>query len=60
VRFSRWAIIASFVIGAFITPGPEMSSQLIVAPALIALYFLSVGLSFLVAKKRDDDPKPAA
>jgi sec-independent protein translocase protein TatC len=60
VRFSRWAIIASFVIGAFITPGPEMSSQLIVASALIALYFLSVGLSFLVAKKRDDDPKPAA
>lgn len=58
VRFSRWAIIASFVIGAFITPGPEMSSQFIVASALIALYFLSVGLSFLVAKRRDD-PKPA-
>ncbi|MEA2753121.1 MAG: sec-independent protein translocase protein TatC [Myxococcales bacterium] len=53
VRFSRWAIIAAFVIGAFITPGPEMSSQFIVASALIALYFLSVGLSFLVAKRRD-------
>jgi len=58
VRFSRWAIIASFVIGAFITPGPEMSSQFIVAIALIGLYFLSVGLSFLVAKRRDE-PKPA-
>ncbi len=53
VRFSRWAIIASFVIGAFITPGPEMSSQFIVASALVALYFFSVGLSFLVAKRRD-------
>ena len=53
VRFSRWAIIAAFIIGAFITPGPEMSSQFIVASALIALYFLSVGLSFLVAKRRD-------
>jgi len=58
VRFSRWAVIASFVIGAFITPGPEMSSQFIVAVALIGLYFLSVGLSFLVAKRRDT-PKPA-
>lgn len=57
VRFSRWAIIAAFVIGAFITPGPEMSSQFIVASALIGLYFLSVGLSFLVAKRRDE-PKP--
>jgi sec-independent protein translocase protein TatC len=58
VRFSRWAIIASFVIGAFITPGPEMSSQFIVASALIALYFLSVGLLFLVAKRRGA-PKPS-
>ena len=57
VRFSRWAVIASFVIGAFITPGPEMSSQFIVASALVGLYFLSVGLSFLVAKRRDE-PKP--
>jgi sec-independent protein translocase protein TatC len=56
VRFSRWAIISAFVIGAFITPGPEMSSQFIVASALIGLYFLSVGLSFLVAKRRDDTP----
>ena len=53
VRFSRWAVIASFVVGAFITPGPEMSSQFIVASALIGLYFLSVGLSFIVAKRRD-------
>jgi sec-independent protein translocase protein TatC len=58
VRFRRWAIIAAFIIGAFITPGPEMSSQFIVASALIALYFLSVGLSFLVAKRRDA-PRPS-
>jgi len=56
VRFSRYAVIAAFVVGAFITPGPEMSSQFIVAAALVGLYFLSVGLSFLVAKKREPDP----
>ncbi|MBX3185621.1 MAG: twin-arginine translocase subunit TatC [Labilithrix sp.] len=57
VRFSRWAIIGSFIVGAFVTPGPEISSQFIVSSALVALYFLSVGLSFLVAKRRDD-PAP--
>jgi sec-independent protein translocase protein TatC len=56
VRFSRWAIISSFVVGAFVTPGPEVSSQIAVSGALVLLYFLSVGLSFIVAKRRDDEP----
>ena len=55
VRFSRWAIIGSFVVGAFITPGPETSSQFLVASALIGLYFLSVGLSFIVASSGTSD-----
>jgi len=59
IKFSRYAIVASFVVGAFVTPGPEISSQIAVSSALIGLYFLSVGLSFIVAKKKDpdDDPK---
>lgn len=56
VKFSRWAIIGSFIVGAFVTPGPEISSQLAVSGALCALYFLSVGISFIVAKRRDDEP----
>jgi sec-independent protein translocase protein TatC len=59
VRFSRWAIISSFIVGAFVTPGPEVSSQVAVSGALVALYFLSVGLAFIVAKRRDDPGKPA-
>lgn len=54
VRFSRYAIIASFVIGAFVTPGPEISSQIAVSGALIALYFVSVGVAFIVARKRSE------
>lgn len=53
VRFSRWAIVLSFVVGAFVTPGPEVTSQVAVSGALVALYFLSVGLAFLIAKKRE-------
>lgn len=59
LRFSRYAIIGSFVVGAFVTPGPEVSSQLAVSGALIVLYFLSVGVAFLVGKKKVE-PEPDA
>ncbi len=51
VKFGRWAVLLSFILGAVVTPGPEVTSQLAVSGALVTLYFLSVGLSFLVAKK---------
>ena len=54
VRFSRYAIIGAFVVGAFVTPGPEVSSQIAVSGALMVLYFVSVGLSLVVARRRDD------
>lgn len=53
VRFSRYAIVGAFIVGAFVTPGPEVSSQIAVSTALCALYFISVGLAFLVAKRRE-------
>jgi len=52
VKFSRYAIVGAFVVGAFVTPGPEISSQIAVSSALIALYFLSVGLAFLIYRKK--------
>lgn len=55
VKFSRYAIVGAFVVGAFVTPGPEISSQIAVSSALIALYFLSVGLAFLIARKKKDE-----
>jgi sec-independent protein translocase protein TatC len=54
-KFSRWAIILSFAVGAFITPGPEVSSQIAVSGALVALYFLSVGLSFLIVRNKEKE-----
>jgi sec-independent protein translocase protein TatC len=52
VRFSRYAIVGAFVVGAFVTPGPEISSQIAVSSALIGLYFLSVGLAYLIYRKK--------
>ena len=55
VEFSRWAILLAFIIGAIATPGPEISSQLLVSVSLIALYFLSIGIAF-VLKPRASAP----
>lgn len=54
VKFSRYAIIGSFIVGAFVTPGPEISSQAAVSGALVVLYFFSVGLAYIVGKKKDE------
>lgn len=54
VKFSRYAVVGAFVIGAFITPDPGITGQIAVSSALVGLYFLSVGLAFLIAKKKKD------
>lgn len=54
LRFGRWAVLLSFVVGAIATPGPEITSQIAVSAALCGLYFLSVGVAFVVGKKKDE------
>ena len=54
LKFGRWAVLGSFVVGAVVTPGPEVSSQLAVSGALVALYFLSIGVAFVVGKRKKD------
>jgi sec-independent protein translocase protein TatC len=54
LRFGRWAVLASFIIGAAISPGPDVSSQIVMSTPLILLYFVSVGLAFIVAKKKTE------
>jgi sec-independent protein translocase protein TatC len=62
LRFGRWAVLLAFVVGAIATPGPEITSQIAVSGALVVLYFLSVAVAFLIARKPkakpdDDDAK---
>lgn len=52
LRQWRVAIIVIFVVTAAITPGDIVSAQLVMGAPMAALYFVSVGLSFLVAKRR--------
>jgi sec-independent protein translocase protein TatC len=48
LRFGRWATVLAFVVGAVVTPGPEVTSQIAVSSALVGLYFLSIPIAFLL------------
>lgn len=41
-RFNRWFIVLAFVIGAIITPSPDVVSQLMMALPMIVLYNASI------------------
>jgi sec-independent protein translocase protein TatC len=54
LRQWRAALVVIFIATALITPGDVVSAQLIMGLPMALLYFVSVGLSFLVAKKREE------
>jgi sec-independent protein translocase protein TatC len=58
LRFGRWATVLAFIVGAVVTPGPEVTSQLSVSLALVALYFLSIPIAFLLSPKAPKEDKP--
>lgn len=48
----RVAIVIIFVVTAAITPGDVVSAQVVMGIPMMLLYFVSVGLSFIVARKK--------
>ncbi len=54
LRQWRIALVAVFVLTAAITPGDVVSAQIVMGGPMVLLYFASVGLSFLVARRRDE------
>ncbi|HEX3766475.1 MAG TPA: twin-arginine translocase subunit TatC [Kofleriaceae bacterium] len=53
LKFSRWFIVLAFIIGAILTPGPDVMSQLTMALPMIALYFLSILPAWWVTVRRE-------
>ena len=53
----RAALVVIFILTALVTPGDVVSAQLIMGAPMALLYFVSVGLSFLVAKQRDESER---
>jgi sec-independent protein translocase protein TatC len=56
LRGTKYGVLVSFVVGAVLTPSPDIVSQLLLAGPLSVLYLLGVGAAFLFAPRR----KPAA
>jgi sec-independent protein translocase protein TatC len=48
LKFGRWATVLAFALGAVVTPGPEVTSQIAVSAALIGLYFMSIPIAFML------------
>jgi sec-independent protein translocase protein TatC len=51
LRQWRYAIVAAFIVTAVITPGDVLSAQIVMGVPMTGLYFASVGLSALVARR---------
>jgi sec-independent protein translocase protein TatC len=51
-RFRRFALVGAIVLGAFITPGQDPYTLVLMALPLYLLYELSVGLSAIVHRRR--------
>jgi sec-independent protein translocase protein TatC len=60
LKFGRWATVLAFVVGAVVTPGPEVTSQIAVSGALIGLYFLSIPIAYLLRPRAKKDTEGEA
>jgi sec-independent protein translocase protein TatC len=56
-KFSRWWIVLSFIIGAILTPGPDVISQFLMALPMIVLYNVSILFAWRVTLKRERKQK---
>src|SRR5262245_57768847 len=52
LRQWRYAIVGAFLVTAVITPGDVVTAQIIMGLPMTLLYFLSVALSWLVARRK--------
>lgn len=56
--YRRYAIIASFILGAVLTPGPDPFSQCLMALPLILLYELSIWVARVFGRKPLEEEAP--
>ena len=56
-KFSRWFIVLAFIIGAILTPSPDVVSQIMMATPMVVLYNLSILLAWRVTINRERKAK---
>ena len=57
VQWWRYAVVVIFVVAAVLTPGPDVASQMLMATPLLALYALSIGVAYVVARSAAPAPE---
>ncbi len=53
IDFSRYSVVAIFILAAVLTPGPDVASQLLLAGPLLLLYVVSIGVAYAFGKKEE-------
>ena len=51
-RFNRYFIILAFIVGAILTPGPDVISQILMSAPLVVLYNVSILICFVLFRKK--------
>jgi sec-independent protein translocase protein TatC len=49
-KWKPWALVMAFVISAIATPTPDPVTQTLVAAPMVVLYFVGIGLAWLVRR----------
>lgn len=52
-KFNRWFIVIAFIIGAILTPTPDVPTQLTMAIPMVLLYNASILLAWMITRKRE-------
>jgi sec-independent protein translocase protein TatC len=52
-KFNRWFVVIAFIVGAVLTPSPDVVSQIMMALPMIVLYNISILLAWQVTAKRE-------
>jgi len=52
-KFNRWFVIIAFIVGAILTPSPDVVSQVAMAAPMIILYNISILLAWGITAKRE-------
>lgn len=52
-KFNRWFVVIAFVVGAVLTPSPDVVSQVMMALPMIVLYNVSIIVAWVVVRRRE-------
>jgi sec-independent protein translocase protein TatC len=52
VKHTKYAVLIIFILGAVLSPGGDISSQVMMAGPMLVLYAISIGVAWIFGKKK--------